>query len=60
MLKETTKTKKMIQDAIGRAIAAISEEIQNGGEPGETLTRAEAIKRLAEAYRKITVKRIDE
>lgn len=45
------ENKKQIQEAIRFAITVISKDIQTDTAPDKNLTRAEAIKRLAEAYK---------
>ena len=43
--------KKRMQEAILHAIDSIRKDIQTDTAPDKNLTRAEAIKRLAEAYK---------
>lgn len=45
-----SKTKKMIQESIVFAIDSISNSIQTDPDADKNLTRAECIRRLAEAY----------
>lgn len=45
------KTKQLMQEAILLAVDAISKDIQTDTDCQRNLTRAEAIKRLAEAYK---------
>ena len=44
------KTKKIIQESIAFAIDSISKDIQTDLDADRNLTRAECIRRLAEAY----------
>lgn len=47
------KTRKLIKQSILLAISALSDDIQGDADKDNNLTRAEAIKRLAEAYRSV-------
>ena len=48
------KTKKLLQESILLAIDSIREDIQNTADQDENLTRAEAIKKLTEAFKNVS------
>lgn len=48
------KTKKLIQESIALAIDAIKDDIQVTADQEENLTRAEAIKKLTEAFKNVS------
>lgn len=49
----TQGAKALMQESIALAVESISKKMRERTEPNETLTRSEAIKRLAEAFEKV-------
>lgn len=48
------KTKKLVQETIRQAIESINDDIQVTADQDENLTRAEAIKKLTEAFKNVS------